>query len=124
MSEQLKLNVPNLEHLFNKLDKALEQETTESLTTWLLNKRNIENIYVVKYNGGMYDDGYEITIFATFNKDTADKYVEKFNKLLNKWKEYYSLFQENNDLMTTAHFDRASQLYEINRCFYEITEIR
>jgi len=52
----------------------------------------MDKIYLVKYCGGSYDDFYIVTIFATTKKSTATKYVTRFNKILKKWKEYYSQF--------------------------------
>lgn len=54
----------------------------------------MEKIYLVKYRGGDFDSSYNVTIFATFDENKAVKYIEKFNHILKKWKQYYSQFEE------------------------------
>ena len=51
--------------------------------------------YLVRYSGGSYDDYYSAVVFVTNKKSTATKYCTKFNKLLGKWKTYYSQFETN-----------------------------
>lgn len=89
-------------------------------------------IYLVKYQGGEeWDDYYNTTIFATTDLSTAEKYVEKFNKLLNKWKEYYSQFEKDQgsfkwikDEYIDTHFYTWNKLNQITDCYYEEIELR
>ena len=53
----------------------------------------MDKIYLVKYCGGKYDDHYTVIIFATNKKWRAIKYVSKFNRILEKWKDYYKQFE-------------------------------
>ena len=73
----------------------------------------MNKIYIVKYCGGSYEDWYSTNIFATTKKATATKYVSKFNRILRKWKKYYSQFEEKESGIrwlkkeyAEKHFDR------------------
>ena len=89
-------------------------------------------MYVVKYSKGDYDDYREIIVFVTDRKTTATKYVTKFNKMLKKWREYYSQFEDNKrfpftwfrDDAPTLYYDRWYMLREIYRCWWEEIEVR
>lgn len=92
---------------------------------------NKGNCYVVKYRGGSQDDCYTADIFVTNNKDTAKKYVKKFNSILGKWKKHYEQFETNEsgikwiaDEHVEKHFDRWYSLQNIIGCYYEEAEIR
>jgi len=91
----------------------------------------MSKIYLVKYFGGSYDDFYTVTIFATEKKSTAAKYVTRFNKILKKWKKYYSQFEDKEyeyawikDEHIDPHFDRWHSLRNITRCYYDEVEVR
>lgn len=45
--------------------------------------------YVVLHGTGVYEDYYERTIFITLDKDKAEKYVAKFNRIFKKLREFY-----------------------------------
>lgn len=47
-----------------------------------------ERMYIVEYYGGDYDDYYTQNVFVTCDKGIAEKYVEKFTKVLDKFKEF------------------------------------
>ena len=87
----------------------------------------METIYLVKY----YEDDDSITIFATNNINTAKKYVSKFNKILKKWKDYYSKYCDDRygfswikEEYTYTHFRRWNKLNDIEKCYYEKIELR
>jgi hypothetical protein len=92
----------------------------------------MNKIYLVKYYGGGYDDHYTVTIFATTKKATATKYVRRFNKILKKWKEYYSQFEEDKygimkwlkEDYTEQYFYRWNSLRNITKCYYEEVPVR
>jgi hypothetical protein len=93
--------------------------------------KDIDKIYLVRYCGGSYEDYYSAVIFATTKKTTATKYVTKFNRILKKWKQYYSQFEQNdmdfNWIKTEyveQHFHRWHQLQNITKCYYEEVPIR
>jgi len=67
-------------------------------------------MYIVKYNGGSYDDFYVNDIFITNKKSTATKYVTKFNRVLKAYSKYYEKF-ESNKYGTTWFDDDAPNVY-------------
>lgn len=88
-------------------------------------------IYIIKYCGGDYEDYYEKIIFATTHKTKAISYVRRFNKILKKWKNYYSQFEIKDCGMTwikeeyiDQYFQRWYSLREIDKCFFESVELR
>lgn len=88
-------------------------------------------IYLIKYYGGSHDDYYAVNIFATKNKDAAMRYIEKFNNMLKKWKEYYSQFESGefghewikNEFVHTNIYDRWYKLKNISGCDYDEIEL-
>lgn len=92
-------------------------------------KVKTEKIYVVEYYNSDYDEYKEI--FATTKKSKATKYVTKFNKILKKWKEYYSQFEDKQygfswikDANIDNHYYRWNKLRNISSCRYKEIEIR
>ena len=87
-------------------------------------------IYIVKYNGGSYDDAYEVDLFVTDKKIKATKYVKKFNKILNKWKDEYKQYEESKYGYARLkdeylqYFDRWYSLQNVSRCYCEEIEFR
>jgi len=94
-------------------------------------KKATDKIYIVKYSEGSYEDYRENIIFATINKSTATKYVTRYNKILKKWKEYYSQFEEIKSGINWIKYEFINTKYnrwyflrKLNKCFYEKVEIR
>lgn len=89
-----------------------------------------KEIYVVKMCGGSYEDYYETNIFVTFNKNTAEKYIKKFNSILKKWKDYYRQYTDKEhgfEFIKDEHiryFDRWNKLKNIFEVYYEKIELR
>jgi hypothetical protein len=89
----------------------------------------MKKMYIVKFSSGSYDDYSIFCVFVTEKKSIATKYVTKFNKILKKWKNYYSQF-ENDDRdwikeeYVNQHFKRWHALREINECYWEEIEVR
>ena len=91
-----------------------------------------DTIYLCKYSSGSYEDYYQTTIFATKNLKTAENWVNKFNKKLEYWKEYYNQFTGNkwvianiaDEHLYTINADRYWQIIEIREAFMETIEIR
>ena len=88
-------------------------------------------MYIVKYYGGSYDNHYTNDIFVTNNKQTATKYVTKFNKLLKKWKKHYEQYEEKccgiavlKDEYLGKHFRNWYKLNNITECYWEEIEFR
>lgn len=96
-------------------------------------KSNSSNYYLVKYYGENYDDYYEVIMFITKSKLKATKYVAKFNRLLEKWKKYYSQFETYEhgcgwvwlkDDCSIDIFNRWDRLRSITKCEYIKVEVR
>lgn len=90
-----------------------------------------KHIYLVKYYGGDWDSYYETIIFATEVKSRATKYVSKFNRILKKWKQYYSQFEEERNGIVwikeehiAQHFDRWISLQNISKCYCHEVKLR
>ena len=90
-----------------------------------------EKIYLVKYWGGEYEDSWNTVIFATHEKSTATNYVDKFNRILKKWKDYYEQFADTSSGIrwikeehVKRHFERWRYLNDIRNCYFEEIEIR
>ena len=49
------------------------------------NNNEKQYILIVKYSEGMYDDFCVHDIFATMDEEKAKAYVEKFNRIIEKW---------------------------------------
>lgn len=87
-------------------------------------------LYIVKRYGGIWDDYCDVPIFVTMDKKTATKYVTKFNKILKKWKVYYSQFEEPKYGITWIKnefidkYYRWDKIRNITKCYYEEIELR
>jgi len=91
----------------------------------------MKNIYLLGYSSGNYDDFYQNIIFSTDDKNKAEKYVEKFNRLLEKWKNYYSNFEEDDfgfiwlkEEYINKHFKNWNKIKNINECYCQKIELR
>ena len=122
--------------LIDAMAEFVQKGDNESLITKnQLNKERMkkvtDKIYIVKYSEGSYEDYLENIIFATINKSTATKYVTRYNKILKKWTEYYSQFEEIKsginwikDEFINTKYNRWYCLRKLNKCFWEEVEIR
>ncbi len=88
-------------------------------------------IYIIKYRGGDYEDYYEKIIFATTYKTKAISYVRRFNRILKKWKNYYSQFETKHCGITwikeeyiDQYYQRWYSLQKIDKCFFASVELR
>lgn len=91
----------------------------------------MKHIFIVYYYGGEYEEFEEKIVFATFDRDVAEKYIQKFNSILDKWKEYYSQFEDNgfhfSPYLKLEHedkYDRWDKLNRITKCVYRKIQIR
>jgi hypothetical protein len=91
----------------------------------------MEKLYIVRYYGGAYASDYDKVVFATPKKSTATRYVTKFNRILKKWKEYYSQFECTicgikwmKEGHSDKHYHRWNQLRDISRAYYQEIEVR
>ena len=88
-------------------------------------------IYIVKYYGGSYEDYYETIIFATTSKSKAYKYRARFNRILKKWKKYYSQYETRNVGLLSwlgdehiKYYNRWNSLNRITQCNVQEIELR
>lgn len=93
----------------------------------------MNKLYLVTYSTGSYDDYFEVKVFATANKDIATKWIDRFNSILNKWKEYYKQYENTNtqpgyewieDKYVDLYFDRWYMSRKLNKAFFEEIELR
>lgn len=90
----------------------------------------MKKIYTARYSSADHD-GIDYDIFVTENKALAEAYVEKFNSILKKWKDYYSQFEEDIDGWVwikeehnELYFHRWHTLKGVNGCYVGEIEIR
>jgi len=90
----------------------------------------MKKMYVVKYDGGQYEDYFERDLFVTESIELAQKYVAKFNAMLEKWRLYYDrLYYDcdwgnDNDWRKSLYFNRGDCVLEIHKCYYTEIEVR
>lgn len=88
-----------------------------------------DRIYLVKRSIGSYEDYHVIDIFATQSKETADRYVEKHNRILEHWLGYMKEFQDKHGYRdekkcVTAISYRYYEVIDSGQAFIEEIEIR
>jgi uncharacterized protein YktB (UPF0637 family) len=83
-------------------------------------------IYLVQFRIGSFDDTVFISIFATFEKKTAQKYKEKFNRIVLEAKKHY--LTNDGELKEKYENTFIQDIYfeygEVDRCFVRKIEIR
>jgi len=89
----------------------------------------MNKMYLVKYSTGSYEDYHQNNLFVTADKEVADKYVEKFNRILDNWLDYMTLFDNehgyrDDEKCTTAISQRYYDVIETNGAFVEEIEVR
>lgn len=87
-------------------------------------------MYIISYYTEDVEGIYHEKIFATKSKETATKYVSKFNAILKKWKEFYSSFEEDYHGMRflaerySDYYSRYILMKRILECRWEEIETR
>jgi len=88
-------------------------------------------IYLCCYSTGEYDNYGIAIVFATTNKSKAKRWVSKFNKILKKWRSYYSQFEDDKSIINwikdeyvDKYYDRWNSIHKINNAFIEEVELR
>lgn len=86
-------------------------------------------IYLVKYSKGLYDDYHTVVIFATKSKETADRYVKKFNRILDYWLDHMNSFKDkwgyrDDNKCTTAISHRYYEITDVGQAFINEIDIR
>lgn len=83
-------------------------------------------IYVVKGAYGSYGDYTEFSLFATFDKQYAERYKAKYNRILDLASDFYETkvidYDGNED--NIIHFDRYMEIIDLNYATIEEIEVR
>jgi len=87
-------------------------------------------IYIVYYYYGKYNPR-RIMIFATEDTSLAKNYVNKYNRILKSYKDFYKKFETKEGYFRISikdeyldYFDRWVELQDITNASYEIIEKR
>ena len=96
--------------------------------------KNLKNTaikyFLVSYCIGEYEDWRRIVVFITDNENVAINYCKKFNNLHDKWKKYYTRFEdknENGDIQEEyieKRYEKWNILQEFKGCSYTSIEFR
>lgn len=88
-----------------------------------------KEIYLVSFRTGSFDDTVFISIFATFEKEVAQKYKEKFNRIVLEAKKHYltnkgELKKKYHNTFIEDAYWNYYDVYSDPHCYYEKIEIR
>jgi hypothetical protein len=99
-----------------------------------MSKSNIKKeAYLVKYGGGYWGDTFQANIFVTLDEKVAKEYVNKFNRILQAYKDFYKKFEETVELGIEItdisenykeYSERYYRLEQIDEAYYTKIEIR
>ncbi len=76
--------------------------------------------YLVSYSSGTYDTYIKVNHFVTFDKNKAEVYVEKLNRILEQYKDYFN----NNDVDDESIMYYIYRTLDINCASFEEIEVR
>lgn len=76
--------------------------------------------YLVSYSAGTYDTYIKVNHFVTFDKNKAERYVEKFNRILEEYRDYFN----DNDVDDESTMYFIYRTLEINCASLEEIEVR
>ena len=88
-----------------------------------LKRTNMKNMYLVQYSEGSYDTYYVTYLFVTADEQVAKTYVDKFNKLLEKWQDYFESTDDEGNYININDM-RYYDIMNINKCSYGKIEVR
>ena len=80
-------------------------------------------MYIVSYSEGDWDDYQVINVFVTHDENKARAWVEKTNRILEHYKEWY-LENKSPHIMNVETPQRFWDIDNINTAFYTTIEIR
>lgn len=88
-------------------------------------------MYICYYTTGSHDDFWRTNVFVTESFEKAQNWSNKFNEKLQKWKKYYSQYEDNkyhfayiSDIFVDKYFDRWHVLNNTNMAGFEEIEKR
>ncbi len=95
---------------------------------------NNETLYIVKREGGSWDDFYVKSLFVTTNKNTASKYCKKadevFKRIKVRYNEVYDEMFEEEDMNSERYkllmkwWCKLEKYHDVNKHYYESIEVR
>lgn len=75
-------------------------------------------IYLACYSTGKWDDYEEHIVFSSTVKSTVTRWVEKFNKIHERWEEYFDEYYSDEDnWVNDIHLKRWNMLRNINLAY-------
>ena len=83
-------------------------------------------MFLVYYTYGGFDDFTRISIFVTEDEELAKRYVEKFNRILKYWKDYWNTIVNEDNWLDNDEYDfrRWYKITETNEAQYKNIEVR
>ena len=91
-------------------------------------------MYIVKREGGSWDDFYVKSLFVTTNKNTASKYCERadevFKRIKDRYNEVYDEMFEEDDMNSERYkllmkwWCKLEEYHDVNKHYYESIEVR
>ena len=103
----------------------------------------VKKAYIIKYSLGNYDNNFIGNLFVTFDIEIAKKYVNRFNRIVSEYKNFYKRFEyhrypflkEDSDYVDSEdhynlgeehqkYYDRWVHLKNFNNCYFQKIEIR
>lgn len=80
----------------------------------------MSKVYLVSYSSGTYDTYIKVNHFVTFDKNKAEVYVEKLNRILEQYRDYFN----DNDVDYESIMYYIYRTLDINCASFEEIEIR
>ena len=83
-------------------------------------------MWIVQHSEGSYDSYCVHDIFATTDEEKAKAYVEKFNRIICKWQDYWETIVKDENWEDNDKYDfwRWNQINDMGRAWYDKIEIR
>jgi hypothetical protein len=82
---------------------------------------NLKDMYIVYYTTGSYDDFTRVPVFVTDNENKASDWVLKFNKIFDKWLDYY---RKNRSELSFTMIEEIIYYKEVGKAYFEEIELR
>lgn len=79
------------------------------------------NMYIVYYTIGSYNDFQRHNVFVTESESIASEWVAKFNRIGDKWYDYY---KQNQDKLQDTTIREIFYFKEVGSAYYEQIELR
>jgi len=84
-------------------------------------------MYIVAYSEGSYEEWRECLVFVTQDKEKAEKYIERANNILSKWRSFYSekaIEEQEKDYEEWIFSEKSFRLDDINSFYIMEIESR